>query len=117
MSPSKSTDLQLRILALSNGIEKGVPVYQLFKEVKVPLSEFMSTVIFLQGAGHVTYDNDRVTITEQGSVYLLETKPERKSAKIRIPPQMIRHMSIDPMAPFIPSKSRLDKDLLKKRSK
>lgn len=104
-----------KIIILRDLLEKKgrIASYSLFRKLKIPISEFMKTVMDLQMEGFLDFDGDWLSITESGNKFLMQSRPQTDK-KRGIPRSFLREARLLSDAPYIPSMSRLDASLLQK---
>lgn len=105
---------QLEAIILSTLYKKNgkMGTYNLYKILKMPISDFMQKIFDLQNRKLLQQDGDFIKLTEAGVAALLELRPSTEKVKSsKIPTRMIRTSTLDAADPYIPSLSRLDKNL------
>lgn len=103
-----------KIIILRDILEKKgrVASYSLYRKLKIPIAEFMKTIMDLQESNFVIFDGDWLTITASGRDFLMQSRP-KADKKRGIPEGFLREARLHPGEPYIPSRSRLHSFLLK----
>lgn len=91
--------------------------YTLFKKIRVPVADFMQTLVELQRAGFIQIESDIVSATTLGFSRLARglqepARNEHSGYLANVPLLMRSDQRVDIHEPYIPSKSRLHKILL-----
>ncbi|WP_139791231.1 hypothetical protein [Chromobacterium violaceum] len=109
---SNLSKAQIKILSIVNRKGGKISNFTLFKQVKIPLSDFMFSIFALRDRNFIEIDGEIIKILDDGLFCLYKIRPSKKSDPyFLIPDRMRKNNKITIYDFYVPSLKRLDKRL------